>query len=146
VLLARNALGHPLRMAAALATLDMKPFARGTRYVRRTYFTAETPDVESLAPRLQGESLLAFSAIGPLGAHPRPVPKRTPVLVIAGERDPNYPPALLEKTARAWGGELAVVARSGHEVMLDAAWREGAEALALWAQRLTGRSASASAA
>lgn len=145
-LLARNALGHPFRMAAALATFDMKPFVRGARYVRETYFTNATPDVESLTPRLQGESVLAFSALGPLGTHPRPVPSRTPVLVIAGERDPNYPPALLETTARAWGGELAVIAGSGHEVMLDAAWREGAAALAGWAQRFTGRSASASAA
>ncbi|MEI7643526.1 MAG: alpha/beta fold hydrolase [Chloroflexales bacterium] len=60
---------------------------------------------------------------------PRPAACRTPMLVIAAERDSVYGPQIQRDTAAAYGCALLVVPAASHDLMLDPAWPIAAAAI-----------------
>jgi pimeloyl-ACP methyl ester carboxylesterase len=101
---------EPQAMRAALFRPDI-PAAELARHVAR--MVAEPPLVTP-------SSLLL---------RPRPAACRTPVLVIAAERDAVYGLDTQRGTATAYGCELLVVPDAAHDLMLDPTWPIAAEAI-----------------
>jgi pimeloyl-ACP methyl ester carboxylesterase len=55
-----------------------------------------------------------------------------PALVMGGSADEVFPASMLFFTALAWKAKTITIAGSGHMLMLDPQWAEGATALADW--------------
>ncbi len=128
----RLVLEHPVLLVRSLLAGDMKSLL--TVFARHDFFSARMPENERdrHTERMGGESLRAYLQMGPLGPRPVAIAGRTPVLVLAASEDRNFTPRRLAKTAAVWGGDLEVVAGSGHEVMLDMHWRDAAELIEKW--------------
>jgi pimeloyl-ACP methyl ester carboxylesterase len=100
-------------------------------------YTAETNAELILETQrsMQEESLRAvFDMLGLV--RPKPKPGRLPMLVLAGAGDNMVSVASNERTARAWGAELAIIPRCGHMLPTDPAWPKVAEAMHAWLKRL----------
>ncbi len=61
--------------------------------------------------------------------------RRTPILILAGGGDRLIPESALRRTANLYGAELALVPDTAHDIMLEANWREAAEAMLGWLNR-----------
>lgn len=133
-LLAANALRHPLRLLRALVSGDMRPFAEGASMVRRNFFSSALSESDLLhySGLLGGESLRAYSQLGPFGPFPDVTRCRTPMLVLAGAEDWAFTPRRLRRTAAVYGADFVEVEGSGHDIMLDVAWRAAADAVDRW--------------
>ncbi|MDA1004209.1 MAG: alpha/beta hydrolase [Chloroflexi bacterium] len=99
---------------------------------RALLFVPDTPaeDVSRYWSRLQDESYAAFVEM--LVRRPRPSRVQTPVLVMGGDSDGLFSVREMDATARAYGGEAVIVPGAGHNLMLDARWREVAERMLTW--------------
>jgi pimeloyl-ACP methyl ester carboxylesterase len=129
-----NSIRHPLRFARMLATRDMRPFFDTPAMVRTGLFTGAISEAELVRhfERFDGESLRVFMELGPFGRVPPRRRHRTPMLTIAGSEDVSQTPARLRRTASVIGSEYQTLEGSGHDVMLDVRWREGAEMIRKW--------------
>ena len=105
--------------------------------IRDVYYSAETTteDLRRFAPLFQGESrraLLDLSLLAMRIGRPGPT---LPVLVVGGNADAVFSPALLGFTAARWQAEVAVIPAAGHTLMLDAHWQTAAERIAGWIEQ-----------
>ncbi len=102
---------------------------------RYALFSADLRDeeVRRHCERLQGDSLAVHWEV----MRPAPLPPRgaTPLLLLAAGRDALFPVAAQAASARALGADFEVVPGSGHDIMLDVAWREGARLVLDWLAR-----------
>ena len=60
---------------------------------------------------------------------PRPALNRSPLLVIAAERDAVFSLAEQRRTAAAYNAELLIIPEAAHDLMLDPAWAQAADAI-----------------
>jgi pimeloyl-ACP methyl ester carboxylesterase len=67
---------------------------------------------------------------------PEPAVGAPPVLVVGSPDDRIVAGAQLEWVARRYGGSPLLVPGMGHDLMLDAGWREPIDAIADWLQKL----------
>lgn len=108
------------------------------RTMREVYYSPDTRPEELL--RFQGYfQAESQRAIGELALLALRIPRRRPrlpVLAIGGELDAVFAPALLKYAAARWQGEVAVVPRAGHTLMLDAHWEAAARLVCAWLERL----------
>ena len=108
-------------------------FGGPLRLSRRQLFSRELPATaaRSYAGRLRRASaraqwqLLAHSA-------PEPAVGNPPVLVLGSPDDRVTPPAELSRAARRFGGAPLLFPGMGHDLMLDARWREPVDAILDW--------------
>lgn len=98
--------------------------------VRRAFFRPDIPgkELERHRTRLVAEPPLVTASSMLL--RPRPVRNRTPILVIAAERDAVFDLEAQRATAAAYGAELVVIPEAAHDLMLDPAWPEAGAAIA----------------
>ena len=61
--------------------------------------------------------------------------RRTPILILAGGGDRLIPESALRRTANLYGAELTLVPDTAHDIMLEANWQQGAEAMLGWLNR-----------
>lgn len=107
------------------------------RIMRDVYYSPDMKpaDLLRLQVHFQSESNRALTDLSLLGLRlPRRRP-RLPALVVGGECDAVFPPHLLSFTAARWGAEVAVIARAGHTLMLDAHWQAAADRIVGWLER-----------
>lgn len=125
----RGRRGTPLPNLPAL--LRREPEA-----VRQALFRPSIPaaDLERHRARLVAEPPLV--TLSSMLLRPRPAACRTPVLVIAAERDAIFDVAIQRETAAAYRARLVIVPEAPHDVMLDPAWPVAAEAIEQFAREL----------
>lgn len=108
--------------------------ARTIELMRKVYFSAETTTEELIrfGGMFQPESRRALMELSLLAMRMPGRRPALPLLVLGGEADALFAPTLLGFTAARWRGEIAVVPRAGHTLMLDAHWEAAAERIAQW--------------
>ena len=80
-----------------------------------------------VAPRARAQ--LVFGRLHPGRVH-------APMLVLGAADDYLVPPSRARRSAAAYDAELKIIARIGHVMMLDARWREVADAMLEWLERV----------
>ncbi|MCM8594806.1 alpha/beta hydrolase [Accumulibacter sp.] len=131
---ARTALTSPGFFSQHARALDGEVTPEAVETLRRVYYSPETSaeDVLRFATLFGVESrraLLDLTLLPMRFAWRLPA---LPVLVVGGEADALFPASGLDFIAARWGGEVAVIPRAGHTLMLDAHWRSAAERIAGW--------------
>jgi pimeloyl-ACP methyl ester carboxylesterase len=127
----RTARRHPMRLAHAMITKDMWPLVATPELCREQFFAGRLPEAEvrRLSRRMQGESLeLQFDIV----RHRPVVPAQIPPMLVLGAEHDAFSPATQRATARRYGAECMIVPGSGHDIMLDVAWREAADVVIGW--------------
>jgi pimeloyl-ACP methyl ester carboxylesterase len=101
---------------------------------REVFFGEKAPDqlVESVAERLQADSLRAIMFDMVAGNLVDTQKVNTPMLVTGGEEDQIYVMGDVRRTAEAHGVEPVFFPGMGHELMLDTGWRGVAEFIESW--------------
>ncbi|MFF5172023.1 alpha/beta hydrolase [Micromonospora sp. NPDC000089] len=108
-------------------------FGGALRLNRRQLFSRELPDADArrhvarlgrAGRRAQWQLLAGREAEPPVG--------RPPVLVLGSPDDRVVPPAALTRAARRYAAAPLLFPGMGHDVMLDARWREPIDAVLDW--------------
>ncbi|WP_091089883.1 alpha/beta hydrolase [Micromonospora nigra] len=105
----------------------------GLRLHRRQLFSRELPDSDArrYAARLGRAGWRAQWQLL-AGATPEPAVGGPPVLVLGSPDDRVVPPAALTRAARRYGSAPLLFPGMGHDMMLDARWREPIDAILDW--------------
>ncbi|MEV4491915.1 alpha/beta fold hydrolase [Micromonospora coxensis] len=100
---------------------------------RRQLFSRELPDADARrhAARLGRASRWAQWQLL-AGREAEPAVGRPPVLVLGSPDDRVVPPAALARAARRYGSAPLLFPGMGHDLMLDARWREPIDAILDW--------------
>jgi pimeloyl-ACP methyl ester carboxylesterase len=127
-----SAVTRPVKTLEAALRHDLFTLVCTARGARRVLFSPDTPAdivrqtqrrLTRASPRIVRELLLTAPA------RPRPT---TPVLVLAGARDPVFTPTRQRRRARTIGADYVEIDGSGHDVPLDHRWRQAADSTAAW--------------
>ena len=133
---ARSFLRHPWVFVRTALTLDARPMVETDELVREHFFSPRMPaaDIRGIRTRLIGESFLSILDLR-LHRPKRPLPA-TPILVLAAACDASAPVSSQRRMATDYGAAFAVIAESGHDIMLDINWRRAAEVACDWLDSL----------
>jgi pimeloyl-ACP methyl ester carboxylesterase len=121
---------HPLVYLRAVVTRNLLHLVGTPELAREAFFR------DDIAPDLLGrymaqlvpESLRA-AIDASLLVFPEPRRNRSPVLVIAAERDTIFTLDEQRALARAYDVELVIVPEAAHDLMLDSAWPQAADTI-----------------
>ena len=127
---------HPWLSMRVILTRTPRTLFATPELVRRFFFSPELSEerVREYAARMGGESFRAFLEL----VYTRPDPARirgVSLLVLGGGRDYFIRPSAIRRTAEAYDAEWKVLPGVAHDLMLDASWRQAAEAVLEWLQR-----------
>ncbi len=134
----RIARRHPLAFLKANLTWNLYPIVATPALAREAFFSAGMPDdlVAGYHARLQAESYLGY--LDMLFRLPKPERVKVPMLVMGAEEDAIFTPAEVEATAAAYGTEPVMFSGMGHDMMLEAGWRDVADAILAWLEERFG--------
>jgi pimeloyl-ACP methyl ester carboxylesterase len=110
---------------------------RPVRLGRRQLYSQElpvTPADEFAARRTAVPARVQWELVG--GQDPQPPVGRPPVLVVGSPDDRVVARAALERVAQRYGGAPLLFPGMGHDLLLDARWREPADAICDWLTKL----------
>ncbi len=108
------------------------------RVMREVYFSPEADDehLKDFLELIQAESTHAVTELMALAmSMPRRRPK-VPALVMGGDQDAVFPSNMLHFTATSWNSETRLIRRAGHMLMLDPQWRDAADELDRWLEKI----------
>ena len=127
---------HPLANARALITGNLKHMVGTPGLAREAFFRPDIPaaELQGYAALLGAESLRVGLWDG-FAVRMRPELNRSPLLVIAAERDAVFTVTEQRQTAAAYGAELVVIPEAAHDLMLDPAWPQAANAIERFVQQ-----------
>lgn len=114
-------------------TLSLWPIVSDAARARASFFSKGLPEAEvaRFQAKLQDESYLGFLDYLVLDLVD-PAKNRSPMLVLGARDDAIFHPAEVEATARAYGVSARIFDDMAHDMMLEAGWRDVADALAGW--------------
>ena len=127
---------HPwLSMRVILTGTPRRLFAT-PELVRKFFFSPELSEerVREYAARMGSESFRALLEL----VYIRPDRARirgASLLVLGGGLDYFIRPPAIRRTAEAYGAECTILPGIAHDMMLDAGWRQAAEAMLEWLER-----------
>ncbi len=126
----RTALRHPWLTIRANTVGTTAAMVNTPRLAREAFFCADTPEstVESCAARMQPVSSRASGVL----VRVRPSRVTTPLLVRGGEGDATITNDEVQATARAYGAQLELFPKMGHNMMLEPGWHDVAERIHVW--------------
>jgi pimeloyl-ACP methyl ester carboxylesterase len=126
----RYARRHPLAYLRAVMTLDLRHMVGTPDLARDAFFRDDIrPDLlERYAALLIPESLRVAAEMS-LMITPDPQRNRSPLLVLAAERDRVFTLDEQRALASAYGAELTIIPEAAHDLMLDPAWPQAADSI-----------------
>lgn len=130
---------HPLDLLVANLTLSLYHLVR-TPAKAKALFHRDSMDDDTARrhwQRLNNESFRAFLdmlGLGPL--RPAKADPALPKLVLGGEQDVIFPPAVVHANAAAHGVTPTIYAGMPHNLMQDAQWQQVADDMAAWVKGL----------
>jgi pimeloyl-ACP methyl ester carboxylesterase len=125
---------HPLRFLRSNLTMSLWPIVETPDLAREMFFTSTMweSEVRAYQERLQDESYLAYLDMM-IFALPRPAAvAKVPMLVLGGREDRVFSPREVERTAKAYGADLAIFPDLAHDLMLGPGWQVVAGKLDSW--------------
>jgi pimeloyl-ACP methyl ester carboxylesterase len=124
---------HPLRFLQANLTWKLYPIVATPRLAREAFFTPAYPpeQLQRDYARLQNEAYLAFLDMIAF-ALPHPKRVKTPLLVLAAQRDAIFTPREARRTARRYRAEFKLFPDTAHDMMLEATWQDVADSILAW--------------
>jgi pimeloyl-ACP methyl ester carboxylesterase len=127
---------HPLRFLVGQLTLNLRYLVNTPELAGEIFLTeGATMTPEQLNARLEHESFRgAIEYIFLLRGDPRRV--KTPLLVVAGDRDGLFPTSEEKRTAEAYGAEFLLVKDQGHNLMIERDYRQVAASICDWFDRI----------
>ena len=122
---------HPAKFIKANLLWDLKPLIEKREVAADLLLSDDaTPgQVEWMWDRLQADSYPAYLDMLFI-VRSRPQLVHSPMAVIAGSEDRIFSVAEHQKTAKAYGIDLAVIEGAAHDVMLGPRWERAAEVIA----------------
>ncbi|TWT64018.1 alpha/beta hydrolase [Rubinisphaera italica] len=125
----------PLRTTRYLLTGNAAALYHLTRFTDRYFFSKYTPTVikaeANCRIQTQDEPARLFRDVTTLEL---PKPRRIPTLILVGEHDPTVTVEVGRELQEMTGGEVLVISRSGHDIMLDAGAEIASDAILKWLQ------------
>jgi pimeloyl-ACP methyl ester carboxylesterase len=124
---------HPLLTLKSVFTVRLDHLVNTPKLTREHFFSADVPqvDIERYAAKMNNESWrMAFDTL--LLKLPRPSQVKTPIMVLAGEKDAVFHVWEEERTARAYNTTAKVMPNAAHNLMLDTRWRAAADVVLGW--------------
>ncbi|MBA3470130.1 MAG: alpha/beta fold hydrolase [Herpetosiphonaceae bacterium] len=135
--LSRWMLRHPLAVARALLTGNLRHAVGTPRLAREAFFRPKIPAAElQRYTALLGPESLRMALWDGMVVKVDPALNRSPLLVIAAERDAVFSVEEQRRTAAAYHAELVVIPEAAHDLMLDPAWPQAAAAIERFAKAL----------
>ena len=138
----RTFLQHPWLSMQVIATGKPRRLLARPELVRKFSFSPELGEeqVREYAACMGSESFRAFLEL----VYIRPDRARirgVPLLVLGGGGDYFIRPSAIRRIADAYGAESRILPGVAHDMMLDAGWRQAAEAMLEWLERTHGSGA-----
>lgn len=129
-----TALHHFKQFVRANLSLSLAPLVATPELARAHFFSASMPreQVEAHQRRLQDDSYAAFLDLLVLDLVEVDRVQRLPMLVLGAENDTLTPPALVQRTARAYGTEAEIFPDMAHAMMLEPGWQAVARCIVDW--------------
>ncbi|KPL91908.1 alpha/beta hydrolase [Herpetosiphon geysericola] len=126
---------QPYVALRALATANADSFMRTPALVKYLFLrdNASAAQTHAIHSQLGSESLRAL--LDALIHKPNPSQIKTPIMVIAAERDRVFSLAEQRSLANAYQAPLIIVPQAAHDLMFDPAWPLVADAIEGWASR-----------
>jgi pimeloyl-ACP methyl ester carboxylesterase len=122
----------PLSMSIALLSFHGYPFVRSPKHVQQLFLSeGALISAEDLHAKMDDESLLVTLVLTPLTWHPRKNPK-TPVLVMAAEKDTIFAVSEEEALAKHYGGDFYLIKDTAHNAMMEKTYQQSAKYLHDW--------------
>ena len=123
---------HPWHFAKLTVTGRSLPYVSTPALARERFFSPNTPEsvVCHYAGRLQEES--ARMGLDGLVKRPRPDRVHAPVLVLGAAEDGAVTRDEVRATAAAYGTDAHFFPAMGHNMMLEAGWRDVAGRIDTW--------------
>jgi pimeloyl-ACP methyl ester carboxylesterase len=125
---------YPVHTVVGNLTLNLNRIVlHSVDSVRWAFFSQDMPrtEVQKHYARMGEESYLIFLDMLLLGL-PHPKRVKTPILVIAAERDALFAPWEEERLARAYNGKYVLMQDTAHDVMLEKSWQRAADEIISW--------------
>jgi hypothetical protein len=118
----------------ALLMWNTYAYVKTPQRVREQFFGPDsTVDPVAFHNKVQIESfLIATQTLIPFVNPAKVLQGKTPMLVLAGEKDAIFTVEEEQKTAERYGAPFQVFARQGHNLMVEPMWREVADAVDDW--------------
>jgi pimeloyl-ACP methyl ester carboxylesterase len=133
---AHPAVGALMQIARQHPTDALRILAGGSLPLRPEYLFRELPahEAERHSDRCHGESALVQYQLIMHAPSRRPL-GRPPVLVLASPDDALVPVRGMRSTAARYGADVREFPGMGHDLMLDARWREPLDAMLGWLRK-----------
>ncbi|MFD3163722.1 alpha/beta hydrolase [Herpetosiphon sp. NSE202] len=126
---------QPSVLLRAFATADGYGFVRTPALAKYLFLrdNASAAQTQAIHSQLGSESLRVL--LDALMHKPKPSQIKTPIMVIAAERDRVFTLAEQRSLANAYQAPLIIVPQAAHDLMFDPAWPLVADAIEGWASR-----------
>lgn len=130
----RNIRRHPLPSLKSIFTMNMYESVKTPELARELFLNPETEiDVAAFQKQLVGESFGAQRLMFPFT---KVNAEKSPVLVIAAEKDAFFTLEEEKKTAEKYGAKFVIIKGQSHNLMMESAWKETADVVAGWLREL----------
>ncbi len=122
---------YPVPILAGMMALDLHLWVRTPELARALFLNPDTGvDIAAFHKQLVGETACnVFSIMFPFA---KVNPAKSPVFVVASEKDAIFTLDEERKTAEKYGAKIVVVEGQPHNLMMESAWQQVADEIDHW--------------
>jgi len=132
----RLARSHPFSTCAGMLKMNLYEWVKTSQLAKDLFLNSETKvDTTAFHQQLVRETTNQFQIFMPFA---KVNPNRSPVLVIAGEKDAIFTLDEEKATAAKYGAKYIVIKDQAHNLMMESAWKQVADVVNDWITRELG--------